>query len=67
MDLDYLSIAFTVWAAVVALVGGAIVYELSRLRVKMEELGDRMGALTIHFERRLTRVETTIGIADKDG
>lgn len=59
-------VAFTVWAAVVALVGGAIVYELARLRVQFTELSTQMNKLTVHFEHRLTRVETKVGLQVTD-
>lgn len=66
MDPHDLSVAFTVWAAVVALVGGAIVYELARLRGQFSDLSKQMNRLTIHFEHRLTRVETKVGIDPDD-
>ena len=62
MEPHDLSVAFTIWAAVVALVGGGIVWELSRLRNQMMNLTDKLAELTVNFEHRLTRVETKVGI-----
>lgn len=61
-----LGIAFTVWAAVVALVGGGIVYELARLRAQLSEVSNKMHQLTVHFEHRLTRVEAKLGLHEAD-
>lgn len=55
--------AFSVWAAVVALIGGAIVFELARLRAQFAQLSKDMNRLTVHFEHRLTKVEVKIGLA----
>lgn len=58
MDPSHLVTAFTVWAAVVALVGGSIVWELSRLRGELKEMASRLNAIVIEFEHRLTAVES---------
>lgn len=62
MEPNNLAAAFGIWAAVVGLVGGGIVYELSRLRKQMDVLAQRLSELTVRFEHRLTRVETRVGI-----
>lgn len=60
MEINSLSAAFTVWAAVVALVGGGIVFELSRLRSELKEMAGRLNEIVVEFEHRLTAVESDI-------
>lgn len=60
MSPDNLSIAFAVWSAVVALTGGAVVYELSRLRKDLGIVTDRLNTLMVDYEHRLTIVEADI-------
>jgi hypothetical protein len=60
MEPTSLSHAFGIWAAVVALVGGGIVFELSRLRTELKGMADRLNEIVIEFEHRLTAVESDI-------
>lgn len=67
--------AFAVWAAVVALIGAAIVWELARLRQEFKEMrGDFHNELkelrtmftinSINYEGRATHIETHIQAKD---
>lgn len=73
--MDDLPTAFAVWAAVVGMIGLAIVWELSRLRTELRELRmdfhkelkdvriDFMRA-TIHAEGRTTHIESHLQATD---
>lgn len=58
MDPHDLSTAFSVWAAVVLLVGGAIVFELTRIRNEMRELRAYLNTYVVDMEKRVTSLET---------
>lgn len=60
MEPNSLAHAFSVWAAVVGLVGAGIVWELSRLRTELRNMGDRLNQVVVEFEHRLTAVESAI-------
>jgi hypothetical protein len=60
MDPNNLTAAFGVWAAVVGLVGAALVYELSRLRNEIKAIAERLNNSVVEFEHRLTAVESCI-------
>ena len=60
MEPNNMAIAFTVWAAVVALIGGGIVWELSRLRDQVSDVADKLAKMAVDFEHRLTAVEQDI-------
>jgi hypothetical protein len=57
-DPHSLGTAFTVWAAVVGLVGAAIVYELARVRGELKQLGSQLNTYIVSMERRVTAMET---------
>lgn len=57
MDSPELSTAFAVWASVVLLVGGAIVWELSRLRNDVRAMSSALNNHILHTERRVTHIE----------
>ena len=58
MEPTNLSTAFTVWAAIVGLVGVAIVYELARLRNEVNLVSLKLTEAILSQERRLTAIET---------
>ncbi len=60
MNPDNLAVAFSVWAAIVGLVGAALVWELSRLRSEIKAIADRLNNSVVEFEHRLTAVESDI-------
>lgn len=60
MNPHDLSVAFSIWAAVVGLVGAAITVELYRLRGDLKEMSKTLNALAVDFEHRLTKVESDI-------
>jgi hypothetical protein len=53
-----LTVAFSIWAAVVAMVGGGIVFELSRLRMDVRQIAERLNSLALDHEHRLTAIES---------
>jgi len=61
-----LSTAFAVWAAVVALIGTAIVWELSRLRKDVQLMSNLLHEHILHTERRQTHTETFLSIKHDD-
>lgn len=65
MDPTSLSIAFTIWAAVVGLIGATIAWELISLRRDVKTLGARLEQLALNHEHRLTHVETHIETKDE--
>lgn len=60
MDANNLANAFSVWAAVVGLVGFGIVFELSRLRTELKNMAERLNQVVVEFEHRLTAVESAV-------
>jgi hypothetical protein len=65
MEQDNLTIAFTIWAAVVGMIGIAIVWELSRMRLEIKELRADFNKLTIGTERRVTHIESHLSNSDE--
>lgn len=61
-----LPVAFGVWAAVVGMIGIAIVWELSRLRGELKEMSGKLNHYIVHMERRVTHIETHMGIKHDD-
>lgn len=66
MDPDQLSTAFAVWAAVVAMVGAAMVYQLAQLRAEVKDLRTDLHAYVLQMERRVTHIETHMGMKHED-
>ena len=66
MDPQTLSTAFAIWAAVVAMVGAAMVYQLSQLRVEVKDLRADLNAYVLKMERRVTYIETHISMKHQD-
>lgn len=66
MEAGGLEVAFAVWAAVVVLVGGAIVWELSRLRGDVKAMSDALNDHILHTERRVTHIETHLNSKDSN-
>ena len=64
MDPTNLTIAFTVWAAVVAIVGGAIVWELAKLRGDVQFLRNIVTHIQIEIQGRITAIETHLQMKD---
>jgi len=64
MNPDDLSVAFAVWAAVVGMIGVAIVYELARLRGEIRVMAGMLNTHQIETQGRLTAVETHLHIRD---
>ena len=60
MEPNNLATAFTIWAAVVGLVGAGVVFELSRLRAQLSDVANRLHGLTVDFEHRLTALEVDV-------
>jgi hypothetical protein len=58
--------AFAVWAAVVGMIGVAIVWELSRLRTDMKELSGKLNMYIVSMERRVTNLEAHMAIKHND-
>ena len=61
-----LTVAFTIWAAVVGMIGVAIVWELSRMRTEIKELRIDFNKLTIGTERRVTHIESHLAMGNED-
>ena len=66
MDITTLPTAFSVWAAVVGLIGVAIVWELTRMRRDLHELTDNLNKYIISMERRVTHIESHMAIKHDD-
>lgn len=49
--------AFTVWAAVVALMGAAMVFEMRALRMELREMKDSLNDHIVDTTARLTALE----------
>lgn len=64
MDPSNMVTAFAVWAAVVGLIGMAIVWELARLRAEVRNMADMLNQHQIQMEGRLTAVETHLSMKD---
>lgn len=60
MDPNNLAQAFAVWAAVVGLVGAALVFELSHLRGEVLALTAILNGHIVETEHRLTTVEADV-------
>lgn len=58
--------AFTIWAAIVGLIGVAIVWELTRLRNDLHELTDNLNKYILSMERRVTHIESHMAIKHED-
>lgn len=58
--------AFTIWAAIVGLIGIAIVWELTRLRSDLHELTDNINKYILSMERRVTHIESHMAIKHDD-
>ena len=66
MDEYSLNTAFSVWAAVVGLIGAAIVYELFQLRNDLKQMTLRLNDYILHMERRATHTETFLQLKHDD-
>ena len=64
MDPQNMSVAFAVWAAVVGMIGVAIVYELARLRGEIRTMANMLNLHQIETQGRLTAVETHLSMRD---
>lgn len=64
MEPHNLDTAFTIWAAVVALIGGAIVWEIARLRGDVKALTLMLNEHMLHTEHRITTIETHLSMRD---
>lgn len=65
MEPATLTAAFTIWAAVVGMIGIAIVWELSKMRLEIKELRADFNKLTIGTERRVTHIESHLSNNDE--
>lgn len=61
-----LPVAFGVWAAVVGMIGVAIVWELSRLRNELKDMSGKLNHYIVSMERRVTHIETHMVIKHDD-
>jgi len=66
MEPNDLTIAFSVWAAVVGLIGVAIVYELTRLRNEMRQISDQLNNYIVSMERRVSTIEAHMAMKHND-
>jgi hypothetical protein len=64
VDPRDLATAFAVWAAVVGMIGVAIVWELSRLRGEVKAMAELLNRHQMITQGRLTAVETHLHIRD---
>ena len=64
MEPNDLATAFAVWAAVVGMIGIAIVWELSRLRAEIKTMGTMLNMHQLETQGRLTAVETHLHFRD---
>jgi hypothetical protein len=62
---DNFSTAFTVWAAVVGIIGALVVYELARMRSELKLMGAQLNTYIVGMERRITSIETHLSIRDQ--
>lgn len=56
--------AFAVWAAVVGIVGAAIVYELAHVRGNIKAMSEQLNEYIVTMERRVTAIETHLRIRE---
>jgi hypothetical protein len=61
---DSLSTAFTVWAAVVALIGALIIFELARARLELKNMSEQMHQYVVSMERRVSTIETFLRLTE---
>jgi hypothetical protein len=54
--------AFAVWAAVVGMIGIAIVWELARLRAELKDMTSKLNDYVVVMERRVTHIESHMQI-----
>jgi hypothetical protein len=66
MESSHLTTAFSVWAAVVGLIGIAIVWELSKLRNELRTVSLLLHEHMLQTERRQTHTETFLTIKYDD-
>jgi hypothetical protein len=66
MEPATLTTAFSVWAAVVGMIGIAIVWELSKLRVELKNMSGLLHDHILQTERRQTHTETFLSIKHED-
>lgn len=59
-----LSTAFTVWAAIVGIIGALVVYELARMRAEIKMMGSQLNTYIVGMERRVTAIETHLAMRD---
>jgi CRP-like cAMP-binding protein len=64
MEAASVTTAFAVWAAVVGMIGGAIVWELARLRNEVRSMAQLLQRHQLHTEARLTAGETHLSMRD---
>ena len=64
MDPQNLTVAFAVWAAVVGMIGMAIVWELARLRGEVHSMTNLLNEHMMETQGRLTAVETHLQVKD---
>lgn len=64
MDPQNLTAAFAMWAAVVGMIGIAIVWELSRLRAEVRNMANLLQRHQLETQGRLTAVETHLQVRD---
>ena len=65
MDAHQVGEAFTVWAAVVGMIGLAIVWELARLRAELRSMSATLSQHIVQTEHRLTVVESDLRILSR--
>ena len=61
-DPASLNQAFAVWAAVVGIIGAALVYELARVSGELKSMSFQLNAYIVSMERRVTTIETHLRI-----
>lgn len=66
MDSTTLTTAFSVWAAVVGMIGIAIVWELSKMRYEIKGMSNLLHNHILQTERRQTHTETFLSIKHDD-
>jgi len=65
VDAHQVGEAFTVWAAVVGMIGIAIVWELARLRAELRAMSTALSQHIVQTEHRLTVVESDLRILQR--
>ena len=63
---EHFSTAFAVWAAVVGMIGVAIVWELSRLRGERKMMTHQLNTYIVSMERRVSTIEAHMSIKHND-